>query len=109
MSLICSKPSDGKAALGGGLRMSCSGGIRAIYRKAHGVPGRECRISAVEALCLGAGKSCSGPITSRITKADRQYQIATITAEGIHISDAKSAETEWRFAEGLRGYGAQEQ
>jgi 20S proteasome subunit beta 7 len=38
-----------------------------------------------------------------------QYQVATITAEGVKISDAKSAETEWRFAEGLRGYGAQEQ
>lgn len=38
-----------------------------------------------------------------------QYQIASVTADGVKISDSKSAETEWGFAEGLRGYGAQEQ
>lgn len=37
----------------------------------------------------------------------RQYQIATITSAGIEISESKSNETNWMFAEGLRGYGAQ--
>lgn len=38
-----------------------------------------------------------------------QYQIATITAEGVKISETRSAETQWSFAEGIRGYGAQTQ
>lgn len=52
---------------------------------------------------------CMKVLFYRDARSINKYQIATITAEGIHISDAKSAETEWRFAEGLRGYGAQEQ
>ena len=40
---------------------------------------------------------------------NEQYQIATITDKGVSISDSRSSETEWKFAEGLRGYGAQEQ
>lgn len=39
----------------------------------------------------------------------KQYQVATITEEGVKISDSRSAATEWKFAEGLRGYGAQTQ
>lgn len=38
-----------------------------------------------------------------------QFQIATITAEGVNISDSISTETVWDFAEGIRGYGAQTQ
>jgi 20S proteasome subunit beta 7 len=33
-----------------------------------------------------------------------QYQIAHVTKNGVTISDSKSAETEWGFAEELRGY-----
>lgn len=44
-----------------------------------------------------------------VAYTDKQYQIATITAEGIQISDSKSSKTEWGFAEGLRGYGGQTQ
>lgn len=38
-----------------------------------------------------------------------QYQIATITNDGIDISASKESKTEWMFAEGLRGYGPQKQ
>ncbi|KAJ6602508.1 nucleophile aminohydrolase [Mycena vulgaris] len=38
-----------------------------------------------------------------------QYQIATITAAGAHISESIKLETSWSFAEGIRGYGAQTQ
>ncbi|KAJ7074513.1 proteasome endopeptidase complex beta subunit [Mycena amicta] len=38
-----------------------------------------------------------------------QYQIATITADGVDISDSRKLETSWSFAEGIRGYGAQTQ
>jgi len=38
-----------------------------------------------------------------------KYQIATITAAGVHISDSIKMETSWSFAEGIRGYGAQTQ
>lgn len=39
----------------------------------------------------------------------RQFQIATVTAEGVDISDPIELETSWGFAEGIRGYGAQTQ
>lgn len=38
-----------------------------------------------------------------------KYQIAKVTAEGVAISEPKSAQTVWGFAEGIRGYGAQTQ
>ncbi|KAJ6510417.1 proteasome endopeptidase complex beta subunit [Mycena sanguinolenta] len=38
-----------------------------------------------------------------------QYQIATITAKGVDISESRKLETAWSFAEGIRGYGAQTQ
>lgn len=38
-----------------------------------------------------------------------QYQLAKVTKEGVKISDSKSSETYWGFAEGLRGYGSQTQ
>lgn len=44
-----------------------------------------------------------------LTVKDGQYQIATITAEGVDISAFKTSETQWKFAEGLRGYGPQKQ
>jgi len=36
-----------------------------------------------------------------------QYQVATITSEGVSISDPIRLETSWSFAEGIKGYGAQ--
>jgi len=38
-----------------------------------------------------------------------KYQIATVTADGVSISDSRSLNTSWGFAEGIRGYGAQTQ
>jgi hypothetical protein len=38
-----------------------------------------------------------------------QFQIATVTSEGVEVSETMSAETTWGFAEKLRGYGAQTQ
>ncbi|KAJ6617913.1 nucleophile aminohydrolase [Mycena sp. CBHHK59/15] len=38
-----------------------------------------------------------------------KYQIATITAAGVNISESLKLETSWSFAEGIRGYGAQTQ
>ncbi|CCM00032.1 uncharacterized protein FIBRA_02058 [Fibroporia radiculosa] len=37
------------------------------------------------------------------------YQLATVTATGVSISDQIKLDTTWAFAEGLRGYGAQTQ
>ncbi|KAF8521148.1 proteasome endopeptidase complex beta subunit [Gautieria morchelliformis] len=45
----------------------------------------------------------------RDARSLNKYQIAKITATGIDISDALSAETQWSFAENIRGYGAQTQ
>ncbi|KIY43196.1 proteasome endopeptidase complex, beta subunit [Fistulina hepatica ATCC 64428] len=38
-----------------------------------------------------------------------KYQIATINASGVTISESQRLETTWNFAEGIRGYGAQTQ
>lgn len=38
-----------------------------------------------------------------------KFQIATVTSNGVSISDSRSLKTSWSFAEGIRGYGAQSQ
>lgn len=38
-----------------------------------------------------------------------QYQVATVTRNGVNISEHKELKTSWGFAEGIRGYGAQTQ
>lgn len=43
----------------------------------------------------------------RDARSLNKYQIATINAQGTHISDPETLETEWSFAEGIRGYGSQ--
>jgi len=45
----------------------------------------------------------------RDARSLNKYQVATITAAGINISESRTLETEWSFAEGIRGYGAQTQ
>jgi len=45
----------------------------------------------------------------RDARSLNKYQIATITASGASISESQSLSTEWSFAEGIRGYGAQTQ
>jgi len=43
----------------------------------------------------------------RDARSLNKFQIATITAAGISISESRQLETSWSFAEGIRGYGAQ--
>ncbi|KAF8130809.1 proteasome endopeptidase complex beta subunit [Boletus edulis] len=45
----------------------------------------------------------------RDARSLNKYQLATITAAGVQISDSLHLETSWDFAEGIRGYGAQTQ
>jgi 20S proteasome subunit beta 7 len=45
----------------------------------------------------------------RDARSLNKYQLATITAAGVRISDSLHLATSWDFAEGLRGYGAQTQ
>ncbi|KAK4689087.1 20S proteasome subunit beta 7, partial [Tremellales sp. Uapishka_1] len=50
---------------------------------------------------------CMKVLFYRDARSLNKYQIATVTEEGVWISESRSAETEWKFAEGLRGYGGQ--
>ncbi|PFH47874.1 hypothetical protein AMATHDRAFT_66607 [Amanita thiersii Skay4041] len=45
----------------------------------------------------------------RDARSLNKFQIATITADGVRISEARQLDTSWSFAEGIRGYGAQTQ
>ncbi|KAJ9111547.1 hypothetical protein QFC20_002520 [Naganishia adeliensis] len=54
-------------------------------------------------------EDCMKVLYYRDARSLNKYQIATITAQGVEISASKSSETEWKFAEGLRGYGPQKQ
>ncbi|KIM41653.1 hypothetical protein M413DRAFT_444911 [Hebeloma cylindrosporum] len=45
----------------------------------------------------------------RDARSLNKYQVATITKDGVNISESKHLETSWSFAEGIRGYGAQTQ
>ncbi|OSD00362.1 proteasome endopeptidase complex beta subunit [Trametes coccinea BRFM310] len=52
---------------------------------------------------------CMRVLFYRDARSLDKYQLATVTADGVRISDQIPIETEWRFAEGIRGYGAQTQ
>ncbi|KZT30284.1 proteasome endopeptidase complex beta subunit [Neolentinus lepideus HHB14362 ss-1] len=54
-------------------------------------------------------EDCMRVLFYRDARSLNKYQIATITASGVSISDSKALETSWEFAEGIRGYGAQTQ
>ncbi|KAF8638292.1 hypothetical protein AX17_002312 [Amanita inopinata Kibby_2008] len=45
----------------------------------------------------------------RDARSLNKFQVATITAAGVKISEARQLDTTWSFAEGIRGYGAQVQ
>jgi len=45
----------------------------------------------------------------RDARSLNKYQIAVVTEKGVTISESRSTETEWSFAEKIRGYGAQTQ
>ncbi|KAH8826830.1 proteasome endopeptidase complex beta subunit [Flagelloscypha sp. PMI_526] len=45
----------------------------------------------------------------RDARSLNKFQIAVVTAEGVKIAESRSLDTQWTFAEGIRGYGAQTQ
>lgn len=45
----------------------------------------------------------------RDARSLNKFQIANVTAGGVHISEPIVLETQWGFAEGIRGYGGQTQ
>ncbi|KAG7531716.1 hypothetical protein FFLO_04158 [Filobasidium floriforme] len=53
--------------------------------------------------------NCMKVLFYRDARSLNKYQIATITDAGIDISASRENQTEWKFAEGLRGYGPQKQ
>lgn len=76
-----------------------------LLRKA--VEGREHLITEEEAREII--KTSMKVLFYRDARSLNKYQIGTITAAGPKIYEAQSSETEWSFAEGIRGYGAQTQ
>ncbi|KAF7313251.1 Proteasome subunit beta [Mycena kentingensis (nom. inval.)] len=71
------------------------------------VEGNEDKLTADEACKIL--EDCMRVLFYRDARSLDQYQIATVTAEGIDISESRKLETQWSFAEGIRGYGAQTQ
>ncbi|TIA89278.1 hypothetical protein E3P81_02994 [Wallemia ichthyophaga] len=54
-------------------------------------------------------KTCMKVLFYRDARSLNKFQVATITKEGSEISQSMSVDTEWGFAEGIRGYGGQTQ
>ncbi|KAI0739573.1 proteasome endopeptidase complex beta subunit [Daedaleopsis nitida] len=52
---------------------------------------------------------CMRVLFYRDARSLDKYQLATVTASGVTISDQIKIDTAWGFAEGIRGYGAQTQ
>ncbi|KAI0294101.1 proteasome endopeptidase complex beta subunit [Multifurca ochricompacta] len=76
-----------------------------LLRKA--VEGRENTLTEPEA--RGILEEALRVLFYRDARSINQYQIATITANGVDISGSLKLETAWGFAEGIRGYGSQTQ
>ena len=76
-----------------------------LLRKA--VEGREDTLTEAEAVKII--EDSMKVLYYRDARSLNKYQIAKVTAEGVEISESRSAETQWSFAEGIRGYGAQTQ
>ncbi|KAF9215189.1 Proteasome subunit beta type-7 [Podila verticillata] len=51
-------------------------------------------------------KKCMKVLWYRDARSMNKFQLAKITSEGVTISESMSVETEWGFAENIRGYGA---
>ncbi|WVQ93875.1 hypothetical protein IAU59_000953 [Kwoniella sp. CBS 9459] len=81
--------------------------LREAYEAKAGVDGTGPLLTQEEAEKVL--EDCMKVLFYRDARSINKFQIATITAEGSTISDSKTAETYWAFAEGLRGYGAQTQ
>lgn len=54
-------------------------------------------------------EDCMKVLFYRDARSLNKFQIAKVTIDGVEISEPIQAPTEWAFAEGLRGYGAQTQ
>ncbi|KAF8152357.1 proteasome endopeptidase complex beta subunit [Crassisporium funariophilum] len=76
-----------------------------LLRKA--VEGREDTLTEAEALNII--ETSMRVLFYRDARSLNKYQVATITAAGVSISESKHLDTSWDFAEGIRGYGAQTQ
>ncbi|KIY68180.1 proteasome endopeptidase complex beta subunit [Cylindrobasidium torrendii FP15055 ss-10] len=76
-----------------------------LLRKA--VEGREDTLTEAEAVKIL--EDSLKVLYYRDARSLNKYQIAKVTAQGVEISDSKSQDTTWGFAEGIRGYGAQTQ
>ncbi|KAI9636035.1 nucleophile aminohydrolase [Dioszegia hungarica] len=81
--------------------------LREAYEDKAGIDGKGPLLTAEEAEKVLA--DCMKVLFYRDARSINKYQTATVTSEGVKISDSKSVETEWGFAESLRGYGAQNQ
>ncbi len=76
-----------------------------LLRKA--VEGRETTLTEEEAREII--RTCMRVLFYRDARSLNQFQIATVNQNGVTIGDSESVSTDWRFAEGIRGYGPQNQ
>ncbi|KAL7418979.1 Proteasome subunit beta type-7 [Cryptotrichosporon argae] len=82
--------------------------LREAYEAVAGVDGSSgAQLSAEQA--EAALDECMKVLFYRDARSVNKYQIAKVTAAGVEVSAQKEAQTEWAFAESLRGYGAQVQ
>lgn len=54
-------------------------------------------------------KTCMKVLFYRDARSINKFQIAKITKDGVEISDSMSVETNWKFAENIKGYAHQTQ
>ncbi|KAB5589006.1 20S proteasome subunit beta [Ceratobasidium theobromae] len=116
-SIVVGGYKDGKSLLGYvdllGTTYSAStistgyGSMIAIPLLRKAVEGREDTLTEEE------GKDilidCMKVLFYRDARSLNKFQIATVTASGINISESMEAPTVWGFAKGIRGYGGQTQ
>jgi len=81
--------------------------LREAFEAKAGTDGKGPLLTAEEAEAVLS--DCMKVLFYRDARSINKFQIASVTAEGVKISDSKTMETNWGFAEGLRGYGAQNQ
>ncbi|EJT50782.1 endopeptidase [Trichosporon asahii var. asahii CBS 2479] len=81
--------------------------LREAYEAKAGIDGKGDLLTEAEAEAVL--NECMKVLYYRDARSMNKYQLAKVTKEGVKISDSKSAETYWGFAEGLRGYGSQTQ
>jgi 20S proteasome subunit beta 7 len=87
-------------ATGFGLHLS-----QPMLRKA--VEGHESTLTEEEARAIL--EECLRVLFYRDARSINRFQIATIDAQGVRMSEPFSLPTSWGFAEGIRGYGPQTQ